>query len=186
MNDDRYVVPSVDIEGITEPPLTADELDALRRILLDMGREVRREEQIELLLEALWWRRIAAGRMPVSIKGVIIDDGAVALLRNDRDEWELPGGRPEPGETPEQCLAREVREELGIDVEVVQILDSWVYEPVPGGRVLIVTYGCRAESGRAIRVSDEHSAGRWWPVGELDGLRLPGGYRDSVLGCAGR
>ena len=41
---------------MTEPPLSDDELDALRRILLDQGGTVSREAAIELLLEALWWR----------------------------------------------------------------------------------------------------------------------------------
>ena len=44
---------------------------------------------------------------PVSIKGVFVEAGRVVLLENDRDEWELPGGRLEPGEAPETCLARE-------------------------------------------------------------------------------
>lgn len=48
---------------------------------------------------------------PVSIKGVVVRDGRVLLLKNERDEWELPGGRIEPGETPEQCVAREITEE---------------------------------------------------------------------------
>ena len=50
---------------------------------------------------------------PVSIKGVLVEAGRVVLLENDRDEWELPGGRLEPGEAPETCLAREFAEEWG-------------------------------------------------------------------------
>jgi 8-oxo-dGTP pyrophosphatase MutT (NUDIX family) len=38
---------------------------------------------------------------PVSIKGVFVEAGGIVLLENDRDEWELPGGRLEPGEAPE-------------------------------------------------------------------------------------
>jgi 8-oxo-dGTP pyrophosphatase MutT (NUDIX family) len=60
---------------------------------------------------------------PVSIKGVAIDaHGQVLLLRNERQEWELPGGRPEIGDpaagmrgddSPEQALERETLEETG-------------------------------------------------------------------------
>jgi hypothetical protein len=43
----------------------------------------------------------------VSIKGVVVRDGLVLLLKNERDEWELLGGRIEAGETPEQCCSRD-------------------------------------------------------------------------------
>src|SRR5271154_3930176 len=49
----------------------------------------------------------------ISIKGVLIEDGSVVLLENERGEWELPGGRPEPGEDAATCLVREFAEELG-------------------------------------------------------------------------
>jgi hypothetical protein len=41
---------------------------------------------------------------PVSIKGVLLDDDRVVLLENERQEWELPGGRLEAGEDPPVCL----------------------------------------------------------------------------------
>ena len=42
---------------------------------------------------------------PVSIKGVLVEAGRVVLLENDRDEWELPGGRLEPGKAPEGAVS---------------------------------------------------------------------------------
>jgi 8-oxo-dGTP pyrophosphatase MutT (NUDIX family) len=62
--------------------------------------------------------REATMNFPVSIKGVLVEAGRVVLLENERDEWELPGGRLEPGEAPETCLVREFAEELGAVVEV--------------------------------------------------------------------
>jgi mutator protein MutT len=93
---------------------------------------------------------------PISIKGVLYGGGRVVLLENERSEWELPGGRLEPGETPEGCLAREVREELGIAVEVGPLLDCWVYEVFPNREVVIVTYGLRRRDKGDLRVSEEH------------------------------
>jgi 8-oxo-dGTP pyrophosphatase MutT (NUDIX family) len=49
-----------------------------------------------------------AARFPVAIKGVVTIDGRICLLFNERDEWELPGGKLEPGESPQTCLAREI------------------------------------------------------------------------------
>jgi len=49
---------------------------------------------------------------PVSIKGVLLEAGRVVLLENEREEWELPGGRLETGEDPMACLVREFAEEL--------------------------------------------------------------------------
>jgi 8-oxo-dGTP pyrophosphatase MutT (NUDIX family) len=63
---------------------------------------------------------------PVSIKGVLLDGDRVALLENERGEWELPGGGLETDEQPAVCLVREFAEELGVEVTVDQILDCWV------------------------------------------------------------
>lgn len=74
---------------------------------------------------------------PVSVKGVFCaPDGRVVLLKNEREEWELPGGRIEDGETPAGCLVREVEEELGVRVRVGAPLDSYLFEVVPGRQCL--------------------------------------------------
>jgi 8-oxo-dGTP pyrophosphatase MutT (NUDIX family) len=121
-----------------------------------------------------------ATRFPVSVKGVVIRRGQVALLRNERDEWELPGGKLEWSESPEGCVAREIAEELGLQVEPGMLLDAWLYGITPEVQVLVVTYGC-TESGEAEPVlSHEHKELRWFSVSELPSLRMPEGYKASV------
>jgi mutator protein MutT len=93
---------------------------------------------------------------PVSIKGVLVEGARVVLLENERDEWELPGGRLEPGEAPETCLVREFAEELGAVVEVARIIDCWLYEVLPQREVVIITYGVKRCDREELRVSDEH------------------------------
>lgn len=122
----------------------------------------------------------AALLYPVSIKGVVLVEGRVVLLRNERDEWELPGGKLDPGETPERCVVREIDEELGLAVACDAILDSWVYAVRPGLAVLIVTYGCRLEGDADIRISHEHKEVGLFRPDEIDALPMPAGYRRSI------
>jgi 8-oxo-dGTP pyrophosphatase MutT (NUDIX family) len=88
---------------------------------------------------------------PVSVKGVVVREDVVVLLRNERDEWELPGGRLELGEDPERCVAREVAEEVGWQIEPGPILDAWLYHVFEGRDVFIVTYGCHLDAARGRR-----------------------------------
>jgi mutator protein MutT len=121
-----------------------------------------------------------AFRFPVSVKGVIIRDACAILLQNERDEWELPGGKLELSEAPETCLVREIREELGLEVTTAQLLDTWVYSITPSVHVLIITYGCVESTERTAVVSHEHTQLRWFPLAEVPQLRMPAGYKISV------
>lgn len=116
---------------------------------------------------------------PVSIKGVVVRGGKVLLLRNERDEWELPGGRIEAGESPEECVAREIREETGWVVETGPILDAWVYA-VAGAQVFIVTYGCLPLGDTEPVLSHEHKEIGLFGPAEVAGLNMPDGYKRSV------
>ena len=127
-----------------------------------------------------------AAAFPVSIKGVLLVDGRVVLLENERLEWELPGGRLESGEDHTACLVREFAEELDVDISVAAILDTWVFEVLPQRKVLIVTYGVRRSSERPMRVSAEHRRFGLFRLSELDGLPLPEGYRRSIRAWAAR
>jgi 8-oxo-dGTP pyrophosphatase MutT (NUDIX family) len=123
-------------------------------------------------------------RFPVSVKGVVIRSGRVVLLENERDEWELPGGKLEPREAPESCVVREIREELGLEVASERLLDAWIYPITDAVRVLIVTWGCRELAERDAVLSHEHKRLAWFPLGEVEALRMPGGYKESIRSWA--
>jgi len=127
-----------------------------------------------------------AYRFPVSVKGVIIRGGKVILLRNERDEWELPGGKLELSESPERCLAREIAEELRLEVVPESVLNPWIYTIVPGVNALILTYGCLESSSDEAVLSDEHKELRWFPLAEVDALRMPDGYKASIKSWSAR
>jgi len=125
-------------------------------------------------------------RFPVSVKGVLLEGDRVVLLLNERNEWELPGGRLERGEDPVACLEREFAEELGAEIVADGILDCWLYQVLPGKKVLIVTYAVRRVDRREIRVSREHQKFGVFAVGELQDLAMPEGYRRSIRVCVAR
>ncbi|MEZ0070267.1 8-oxo-dGTP pyrophosphatase MutT (NUDIX family) [Streptacidiphilus sp. MAP12-20] len=119
---------------------------------------------------------------PVSVKGVVVDGrDKVLLLKNERAEWELPGGRLEIAEDPEDCVVREVEEESGWKVKAGPVLDVWMYSPIPGRHVLIVTYGCTGpEEDIPPAVSHEHKQIGLFSREEIPGLVMPQGYKDSI------
>lgn len=117
---------------------------------------------------------------PTSVKGVAVQHGKVLLLHNERDEWELPGGKLELGEDPPVCVAREIAEESGWTVQTGPILDAWQYHIRPGRDVLIVTYGCHVLTDDAPIVSNEHKEARLFTEAEVPGLNMPQGYKDSI------
>src|ERR1700704_3672595 len=84
---------------------------------------------------------------PISVKGVLVHQDHVLLLLNERGEWDLPGGRPEPGEDHRSALQREVQEETGLAVEVGAALDEHLFEVLPGRFVRIVPFACRLVGG---------------------------------------
>ncbi|MGH3992334.1 MAG: NUDIX hydrolase [Pseudonocardiaceae bacterium] len=117
---------------------------------------------------------------PVSVKGVVVRDGLVMLLRNEHAEWELPGGRIELGETPAQCVAREIAEETRWLVTVGPILDAWTYHVLPSRHVFIVAYGCYFSGGADPVLSSEHNEIGLFTEHEVPGLVMPEGYKRSI------
>ena len=115
---------------------------------------------------------------------VVIADGAVLLCLNNRDEWELPGGWPEPGDhSLADTVARELREETGLTVvhADIDLIDAELFSPVAGTLVALVCYRVTVSPGSIaeLRGSDEHVELRFFSADALP-PHLPAVYRRFI------
>lgn len=81
--------------------------------------------------------------------------------------WEFPGGKIEPGETPQQALCREIMEELDTKIQVGDLIDTIEYD-YPAFHLSMDCFWCEVLSGNL--VLKEHEAARWLTSDELDSV----------------
>lgn len=102
------------------------------------------------------------------VAAVIVRNGKILATQRGygafKDGWEFPGGKIEVGESPEEALKREILEELGVDIEVHELIDVVEYDYTEF-HLSMKCYWCSLNSGE-VRLL-EHEAGRWLKKEEL-------------------
>jgi 8-oxo-dGTP diphosphatase len=121
------------------------------------------------------------GQIVLGVGAVVWNDKAeVLLIRRSKPprlgEWSLPGGKVEFGETLRAALLREVREETGLDVQIVDLLDTAeiIFDAEAGAddaHFVLVDFTVRAVSGTLAASSDADDA-RWFSLDAIADLHL--------------
>lgn len=126
--------------------------------------------------------------IPISIKGIVFDGGKIWLRKNERQEWELPGGKLDEGEQPEETVVREMKEELGFDVSVKGIVQAYLYKIQKSvdesAGVLVVSYICNIlKKSGDFEFEGEAGRAEFQPFNpeEIETLNMPQFYKDAIM-----
>jgi len=121
----------------------------------------------------------------VAVKALLFFNGSFLLVkrsnnaRGEHSYWELPGGRLEFGETPEEALTRELKEETGLTAKIIRPLQTWNFFRGNDTQIVGITFLCKADSD-TVQLSSEHDAYAWITFDELDQYRMLPSVLDDI------
>jgi 8-oxo-dGTP diphosphatase len=127
-------------------------------------------------------------KLQVGVKVLIKQGDAYLFLRRSADfkagpqKWDIPGGRIEPDEALEVALAREVREETGLQLTRVDTLQAAQDIFVSDAEIHVVRLTYTGQADGEVTISDEHDDYRWMTVQEiLDELHVDSYLKEVLL-----
>lgn len=162
-----------------------DEIETVLNLLTEFGGELPRSPLPMPISPYVSGLRAVIGSQLLlvpAVAAIIRDDSDDVLLhrRSDDGRWSLPGGAIDPGESPATAVAREVREETGLDVIPVSVLGIFggaefrhVYPNGDEVEYTVVAFECRAVGGRLRAVDGEAVELRYFDPEGMPELTLP-------------
>ena len=107
------------------------------------------------------------------VAAIITKDGKIFATQRGygdfKDGWEFPGGKVEPGESPEDAIVREIKEELGADIKVTDFLTT-VEHDYPTFHLSMDCFWAELKEGSSMTLL-EHEAAKWLKPKELDSVK---------------
>jgi len=124
----------------------------------------------------------------VGVGAIIVQNGKILIVRRSSEpgkgKWSVPGGLVELGETVEQAVVREVREECGLDVEVdrlIDVVDSMTFDR--NGRLkyhfIILDFFVKIKGGE-LRPGDDAKEAMWVPLEEVENYDLTKTFKEFL------
>ena len=119
-------------------------------------------------------------KFPISIKALIVDNNKVLCLKNERNEWDFPGGKINFNEDIEECLRREVKEEVNLDITNLNILKSLnlKFNGIP---VFVVIFLCDISCDSSIILSFEHDEYNFFSEAEVNSINMPNALKELIM-----
>jgi len=102
----------------------------------------------------------------VAVKAFIVNQDKLLLIKRRKGdvhkpgEWDIPGGRLEPGENPFDGLRREAKEEVGLDIDIAAPLEVHHFTRDDGQKITMLIFVCKSWSEK-VKLSQEHTDYKW-------------------------
>ena len=120
----------------------------------------------------------------VAVGAVVVSDQHLLMVQRNQDPgkglWSVPGGRLEPGEYLSAAVAREVKEETGLDVSVGELLG--ILEVVGDPHYVILDFVATVDGPGDPTAGDDVAAVRWVPLDEVSALECTPRLRETLRG----
>lgn len=120
----------------------------------------------------------------LAVKALIVRDSKILLIKRSNNDshkpgvWEFPGGRLERGENPQKGLKREVKEETGLSINVLNPLTVAQFTRDDKQKITMITFLCSSKKGD-VKLGKEHTKAEWLGIRKARSMIYPA-FREDI------